>query len=497
MKRVFISYSHDSANHKLSVLELANKLRRDGVDARIDRYVHVPAEGWARWWQAGIAEADLVLVVATAAYREQFERVDASGTNPVSRSKDLILDLERLHDPARGNARLAVVVFGEASGDSIPGPLSSQPGFRLPDQYEELRRFISGLPETVDGPEDEGVHGLFAPAVQPVPILPVVSEGANQDEAGVERFGTRDWSDVAPSTGFRRSASNDRAIGILRDRWQSRRLTLMVGAGISAAVGIPLWPELIAHLVGAYVEKTYAPTLGSEAVDVICATLTDELRSLSPIQTAEFIQSRLSSAELTEVLRECLYRNARPPDSSSPLLRAIVALHGGLHGIVSFNFDDVLERALTQAGLVHTSIVSGRDLARIEGLPIYHPHGFLPRSGKGSETIVFAESQYHSQYMASHTWTNVVVQRLLLESTCLFVGTSLSDPNLRRMIDLAHRENDAAQHFYVAVSPRPSESQYQPAVLEIFQAAHESMGITPVWLESYDEVPALLREINV
>jgi hypothetical protein len=37
--RVFISYSHDSPEHAQQVLELAERLRKDGTDAQIDQYV--------------------------------------------------------------------------------------------------------------------------------------------------------------------------------------------------------------------------------------------------------------------------------------------------------------------------------------------------------------------------------------------------------------------------------------------------------------------------
>jgi hypothetical protein len=48
--QVFISYSHDSANHEERVLALAERLRKDGVDAQIDQYVAgTPQEGSPRW----------------------------------------------------------------------------------------------------------------------------------------------------------------------------------------------------------------------------------------------------------------------------------------------------------------------------------------------------------------------------------------------------------------------------------------------------------------
>ena len=44
MPTVFISYSHDSQEHKDKVLALADQLRTDGIDCRIDQYNSVPPE---------------------------------------------------------------------------------------------------------------------------------------------------------------------------------------------------------------------------------------------------------------------------------------------------------------------------------------------------------------------------------------------------------------------------------------------------------------------
>ena len=49
LPKVFISYSHDSEAHEDRVLDLANRLREDGIDAEIDQYETSPPEGWPAW----------------------------------------------------------------------------------------------------------------------------------------------------------------------------------------------------------------------------------------------------------------------------------------------------------------------------------------------------------------------------------------------------------------------------------------------------------------
>jgi hypothetical protein len=64
----FISYSHDTDEHKLRVLTLANRLRADGIDVHIDQYEDSPPEGWPRWMEAWIRKAQYVLVLCTETF---------------------------------------------------------------------------------------------------------------------------------------------------------------------------------------------------------------------------------------------------------------------------------------------------------------------------------------------------------------------------------------------------------------------------------------------
>jgi hypothetical protein len=71
--KVFISYSHDSPEHAQHVLELAERLRKDGADAQIDQYVAgTPPEGWPRWMLDRLDWAEFVLVVCTETYYRRF-----------------------------------------------------------------------------------------------------------------------------------------------------------------------------------------------------------------------------------------------------------------------------------------------------------------------------------------------------------------------------------------------------------------------------------------
>ncbi len=62
---VFISYSHDSTEHKSWVLQLATDLRGAGVDATLDQWDLVPGQDVATFMHDGIAKADWTCPAST------------------------------------------------------------------------------------------------------------------------------------------------------------------------------------------------------------------------------------------------------------------------------------------------------------------------------------------------------------------------------------------------------------------------------------------------
>ena len=66
--KVFISYSHDSPEHKQWVSELAARLRRNGIDAILDQWDLGLGDDITLFMERGIVDADRVLVICTDEY---------------------------------------------------------------------------------------------------------------------------------------------------------------------------------------------------------------------------------------------------------------------------------------------------------------------------------------------------------------------------------------------------------------------------------------------
>jgi tetratricopeptide (TPR) repeat protein len=144
---VFISHDRNEVALYDHVLELANSLRREGVDARIDLYEMGPAEGWELWRERQLLAADFVVVVCTPSYRRYFEAHDAvTGGLGLEVRWEAGLIRRRLHDEPSFGARVLPVVLDGTSADAVPEVLRGFTRYAFPSDYDALYRRITGQP---------------------------------------------------------------------------------------------------------------------------------------------------------------------------------------------------------------------------------------------------------------------------------------------------------------------------------------------------------------
>ena len=71
--KVFVSYSHDSEQHKDWVRNLASELRMNGIDAVLDQWDLSPGQDIAGFMAGGIRTADRVLLICSDSYVSRAE----------------------------------------------------------------------------------------------------------------------------------------------------------------------------------------------------------------------------------------------------------------------------------------------------------------------------------------------------------------------------------------------------------------------------------------
>jgi SIR2-like protein len=326
---------------------------------------------------------------------------------------------------------------------------------------------------------------------------------------------------------------------------------LFLGAGVSIPYGLPTWKDLVLELLFEQAQGTRR--LGQMLPHyrrAVASWMTDYF-SYDPLVLARMVERDLNarasagtpgrrtgtSAPFLERLRAYVYANHQEPEGRTAL-QAIANLvarngrRGGVDAIITFNFDDLLERELRQRRIAVQSVTTGQRLDG-SGFRVIHAHGYVPTDGEiGRRDIVFTEPDYHHLTEAVFHWSLTEVVERLRKNVVLFVGLSMSDPSLRRLLD-ASRNSDIPPHWqiqkrhqirdhevleamteverrarkYAALLKKGADEQKPPAALE--QSIHaalqqadsydrevfETMGVKTIWIDEFDAIADIIDAI--
>ena len=144
--RVLISYSHDSDLHAAQVRKLAEQLRGDGIDCRIDQYVTNPSQGWPLWMDEEVEAADFVLILFTERYSARAREPKKSGVRFES-----VLILNDLYEAGMLNDKFIPILFDISDQQHIVKWLRQYNFYVVStdDGHETLRRRLLDDPAVV------------------------------------------------------------------------------------------------------------------------------------------------------------------------------------------------------------------------------------------------------------------------------------------------------------------------------------------------------------
>ena len=293
---------------------------------------------------------------------------------------------------------------------------------------------------------------------------------------------------------------NGPQIEALVSAYRCGRLCLVVGAGVSKGCGLPVWSELNRRLLRRALAGLYAAVGPVEAplhARDIEATMVERVRPM----VGRYVKAKLGARYLDEV-RTALYEG---PVRLSKTVRAVLDLQG-LHAILTANFDDLLETFARDLGVDgrYQAVFSAPISLNRGRIPIYHTHGYLPadRRAAHSEGLILSEDDYHGLLHQGYHWTDHVALQLLARSTCLLVGTSGEDPNLRRLLDLARGLASPVRHYILLKPPAPLPRDARTAIRysasrRAVWDAFDHLGLEVLWIHNYDsDITSILKRIG-
>jgi hypothetical protein len=329
--------------------------------------------------------------------------------------------------------------------------------------------------------------------------------------------------------------SQNETLDELEASYQEGGLVLALGAGVSKGCKLPTWGELLSRLA--------ARNFGEGGVS-LCQQLMDSGYSFPAI--ASILEAKSpSSSDFSELIREELYREFPFfPDGitkenrqdfiqfvnvNNPTLRAVASLlarrkdrkpayvpNPFIHGVVNFNLDAVLQtyvRACCYPDRILRTIERPSAGSKQGLVNVYHMHGFLRFDKKhigdpkkeAPDIRVFTEQEYFNFFNQPNSLFNYTFLYLLREWSCLFIGMSMKDDNIRRLLHysktervLSHakegRSADKAdrksiRHFVIL--SRSSEE-----LDHLTETSLELLGMRILWVTDYkEEIPQLLAHI--
>jgi len=260
----------------------------------------------------------------------------------------------------------------------------------------------------------------------------------------------------------------------------------------------------------------------------------------------EFIKRKIDAGLFISALRECLYREFKfrdveriddgtagrfveDTDKCNPTLVAVYNLavldrpdgltaNPKVHAIVNFNLDALLEQYDKARHLVkglpgkrrciHTIESPSHD--RIFGrVNIYHPHGYLRfdrfKENPTKEAIftVLSEHEFFDFYNRSTEIFTYTMLFLLREYHCLFVGMSMTDDNIGRLLFYSNIERQRSRERekrseieplrHSAIMRRPAEGVH----LDLLETTLKAIGVQPMWIDSFSQIPEALSQLSV
>ncbi|EPW4410183.1 SIR2 family protein [Vibrio parahaemolyticus] len=311
------------------------------------------------------------------------------------------------------------------------------------------------------------------------------------------------------------------------------QFSLILGAGVSSSAGMPDWNTLLNSLFVRYMAKKFDgdKTISDRDITDLVQRL-NVIDEPSALMAARYLRRGLShngqdAQGFIEAVTDSLYKLRNTSlDIDSPLIKSLSSMcipkrtGAKIKSVVTYNFDDLLERQLSRDSIQYRSIYTENENYDPDDLPVYHAHGFLPEDQANYQdleesTLVFSEEGYHHIYSNPYHWSNLVQLNTFRENNCLMVGLSMTDPNLRRLLDISSKNLEHSKHF--AFMKRltindfcfdGSNTDMQQVIgnidsAEKFLTQHHTLneelmrelGVTIVWYENYTEIPEAIDRI--
>ena len=264
---------------------------------------------------------------------------------------------------------------------------------------------------------------------------------------------------------------------------EKREFALVLGAGVSNSAGLPAWTTLLYKICSAFFyhwewELQHGQTSTHKPPQNLSIAFANEIFwskdsvrkaeafiTGDPLLVAQQIKNCIRPADWKWLLRRALYdiddlvQHDGSPSELIKMISSLCAIKAGrIRAVISYNYDDLLELCL-EADHVPYKPIYAKPIRNTAALPIFHPHGYLPiHGGPAESTFVLSEDDYVQNASQPFSWSNLVQLETFAQYPCIFIGASMKDTALRRLLRLS-RTTHMQAHFAFLPASEPMTQQ--------------------------------------
>jgi hypothetical protein len=359
---------------------------------------------------------------------------------------------------------------------------------------------------------------------------------------------------------------NNKYIKELNRAFSRGQLTLYLGAGVSQASGLPGWEELIISLYYqtinddelqysfrpfpnyVYAIAEWRLQKSKEPLDVIvrrCKAMYNDDRHIFLKNLKIMLYKSIGLEEYNFDTFTINQNDRNNLLSKNSTLQAIIdsckkSVPGnkGIESVITYNYDNLLEIGLKGSDAFAPVWKQGQG-AGIQ-LPIYHVHGYIPieKEDINEEDIILSEQQYNMMSQNAYYWGNIIQMNRLSTQTGLMIGVSLTDKNMRRILDAVKTTPHQNNNYIILKEPAAvelkedseeirkisekakeyknrfvggnikSDEKALGQIIHILEKINEfdkdvykndfnELGLKVIWIADFKEIPEILRSLRI
>lgn len=334
---------------------------------------------------------------------------------------------------------------------------------------------------------------------------------------------------------------------MLKPQAENKGWTLCVGAGISTPV-FPTWKELVRNII-----LDIYPNISKKAIEEILAhnnldtliqaayNLKDNNDKFEDYLSQKLYDNLLNLIDIKDRDRFCKiftsphanayldsdwkffirYRDILLKSTTAYELAKLISEIGHTsirpNAILSFNAEPLLF-TLINSFTREKSLSLGKKTAEIvdivtssitscskDKIPFCFCHGALlswvaTKKDKRYDVdskLVFLENQYLHMSNNSFSWQSTTFLNYCVNPAMVFIGVSLSDPNMRKWLSWVQLERsadinqkvDSTKHFWITKEPDNKET------MDWMEASVYHLGVRIIWIKQWDQTTKVLKKM--